>query len=85
MAPHEIWLHEANTIDRPVVAAADFPAGTTEWLMAPALSPDGTRVVYARVEAGTTTSTLWMSGVAGGTPIRLTNDTQHRVCRFVVA
>ncbi len=70
----EVWLHEANTIDRPVVAAADFPAGTTELLMGPALSPDGTRVVYGRVEVGSTTSKLWMSGVAGGTPIRLTND-----------
>ena len=71
---HEIWLHEANTIDRPVVVAADFPAGTTEWLMGPALSPDSTRVVYARIEAGSAFCKLWMSGVAGGTPIRLTND-----------
>ncbi len=35
----EIWLHEPNTIDRPLVTAADFPAGTTEWLMAPAHVP----------------------------------------------
>jgi len=69
----EIWLHQPNTVDRPVVAAADFAAGTIT-LMAPALSPDGSRVAYARVEAGSTTSKLWMSGVAGGTPIRLTND-----------
>ena len=81
----EIWLHEPNTIDRPLVTAADFPAGTTEWLMAPALSPDGTRVVYVRVETGTTTCKLWMSGVAGGTPIRLTNDTRVEYRRFVVA
>jgi hypothetical protein len=39
------------------------------------LSPDGTRVVYPRVEAGTTICKLRMSGVAGVTPIRLTNDT----------
>jgi hypothetical protein len=35
----EMWPHEANTIDRPVVAAADFPAGTIESLMAPAVVP----------------------------------------------
>ncbi len=40
------------------------------------MSPDGTRVVYVRVETGSTTCKLWMSGVAGGTPIRLTNDTR---------
>jgi dipeptidyl aminopeptidase/acylaminoacyl peptidase len=42
--------------------------------MAPALSPDGNRVIYTRIETGTT-ARLWMSGVAGGAPIRLTNDT----------
>jgi Tol biopolymer transport system component len=71
----EVWLHEPNKIDRPLVTAADFPAGTTEYLMAPAMSPDGSRVVYVRVETGSISSKLWMSGVAGGTPIRLTNDT----------
>jgi Tol biopolymer transport system component len=71
---HEIWRHEADAIDRPVVTAADFPAGTTEWLMGPALSPDGTRVVYARIEAGSKACRLWISGLAGGTAVRLTND-----------
>jgi hypothetical protein len=72
----------ATTLERVPGSEAETPysmfestrAGTTEWLMGPALSHDGTRVVYARVESGSSACTLWMSGVAGGTPIRLTND-----------
>jgi Tol biopolymer transport system component len=71
--PNEIWLHRPGTVDRPIVSPRDFTTGTT-WFMAPALSPPADRVVYARVEDGTI-SRLWISSVAGGAPIQLTNDT----------
>jgi Tol biopolymer transport system component len=70
--PDEIWIRRAGAADRPIVTARDFPPGTT-WFMAPTLSPRADRVIYTRVDQGTT-SRLWISSVAGGTPIQLTND-----------
>jgi hypothetical protein len=69
----EIWMHADSAADRPVVTARDFPAGTTQWFMAPALSPDGGRVIYSRLELRGGVH-LWMSSVAGGAPVQLTND-----------
>ena len=68
----EIWIRSGNA-DRPVVTPRDFPPGTTQWFMAPALSPEADRIIYARVEANT--PRLWLSAVTGGTPIPLTNET----------
>jgi serine/threonine protein kinase/Tol biopolymer transport system component len=66
----EIWLHKPGQPDRPLVTARDFPRDTTQWFMGPSLSPDATRVIYTRVErAGP--GRLWMSAVAGGSPVRL--------------
>jgi Tol biopolymer transport system component len=72
--PQEIWLHGAGDSDRPLVTARDFPAGTLQWLMGPALSPEGDRVVYAEIGAGGRANRLWISAVAGGAPVPLTND-----------
>ena len=70
----EIWLHEPGKGDRPLVTPRDFPPETTYVLMAPELSPDGTRVMYVRVESdarGATGARVWMSSLAGGAPMRL--------------
>jgi Tol biopolymer transport system component len=72
--PSEIWLHRPGSADRPLVTARDFPGSATQWFMGPALSPKGDRVIYVRVEPGST-GRLWISSVAGGTPIQLTDDT----------
>ncbi|GAC1659629.1 MAG: hypothetical protein NVS9B15_22550 [Acidobacteriaceae bacterium] len=70
----EIWLQTQDGTQRPLVTAADFPEGTTAALENSYLSPDGRRVVYART--GTDGSQkLWLSPIAGGTPIRLTDST----------
>ncbi len=69
----EIWLHKSGQADRPVVTARDFPPDTTKWFMDPALSPDGTRVIYARIDQ-TQGSSLWMSSLAGGAPVGVTKD-----------
>ncbi len=70
----EIWLREQDKGDRPLVTFRDFPPGTTGFLMAPEVSPDGTRVMYVRVESdarGLTGARLWMSSLTGGAPVRL--------------
>jgi dipeptidyl aminopeptidase/acylaminoacyl peptidase len=59
--------------DRPIVTPASFPAGTTNWFMTPALSPGADRLVYTRV-AGAPATSLWISSVSGGPPVRLTNE-----------
>ena len=71
--PPEIWLHAADNSDRPLVTARDF-SGITQWLMGPALSPEGDRAVYTRIEIGSTASRLWITAIAGGAPVPLTND-----------
>lgn len=68
----EVWLHEPPKPDRPLVTTDDFPTATAAF-MAPALSPDGERVIYVRAEVGSKLS-LWMSSVAGGPPERVTNE-----------
>ncbi len=82
--PPAIWLRRGDNPDRPVVTFRDFPAGSTQWFMGPAISPRGDRVVYTRIEAGTS-ARLWISAVSGGTPIQLTDDTANEVPWFVVA
>jgi eukaryotic-like serine/threonine-protein kinase len=70
--PREIWFRD-HAGDRPVVTQQTFPDGRTEWFMGPALSPDGARIAYTRIEFGGSDH-LWISSPAGGAPVRLTND-----------
>jgi serine/threonine protein kinase/Tol biopolymer transport system component len=65
----EIWLRKPDQPDRPLVTPGDFPKDSIDGFMGPALSPDGTRVIYARLAGGG--SSLWMSAVAGGAPVPL--------------
>jgi hypothetical protein len=69
---YEIWLRREGIGDRPIVSAADF-ANDTRGFMVPELSPKGDRVIYGRVESAGT-ARLWISAVAGGAPIQLTNE-----------
>jgi Tol biopolymer transport system component len=78
--PPEIWLHGAGDSDRPVVTAHDFPAANLQWLMGPALSPEGDRVIYTKIEPGGGDNRLWISNVAGGAPVPLTNG--HAAAEF---
>jgi Tol biopolymer transport system component len=71
--PQEIWLQGRSGAGRPIVTARDFPPGTTQWFIAPTLSPDGDRVAYARMELKGGIH-VWISAVSGGTPVPLTND-----------
>ena len=68
----EIWLHDVDGSERPLVAPAMFPGGTIKRLMNPALSPAGDRLAYLRF-ATDGVDTIWISALAGGPPVRLTN------------
>lgn len=68
-----IWLRNGGGPDQPAVTARDFPDGTTRFFMLPTLAPKGDRVIYTRVETNGE-AWLWISSVAGGAPIRATNE-----------
>jgi Tol biopolymer transport system component len=70
--PPEIWVRGEGR-DQPVVTTASFPAGTTNRLVDPALSPGADRLVYTRLETSGAIYN-WISSVSGGPPVRLTND-----------
>ncbi len=70
--PGEIWVRSPDGSDRPVVTAADFPAGTNKSFMNPSLSPDGDRIIYTDVNRAGGVR-LWISSLSGGAPVRLTN------------
>jgi serine/threonine protein kinase len=71
----EIWLHRPDSPERPVVTARQFPGLMTQWFVGPAISPDGARIIYARIGANGTNARLWISATTGGAPVQLTNDT----------
>jgi Tol biopolymer transport system component len=66
----EIWRHVPGEPDRPLVTSRDFPPNTTRGFMAPALSHDGTRVIYRRLQFASQ-GELYISALAGGPPVRL--------------
>ena len=69
----EIWLRESDGAERPVLTQSAFPPGTGSMFMNPALSPDGRRLAVMRIPPKGTGS-IWIASVAGGSPVRLTND-----------
>jgi Tol biopolymer transport system component/tRNA A-37 threonylcarbamoyl transferase component Bud32 len=68
----EIWLRSRDGIERPVVTPTDFGASPTYLLSAPAFSPDGQRIAFNR--AGPEGMQIWITPVAGGTPVQLSSD-----------
>jgi Tol biopolymer transport system component len=69
----EIWLHESDGAERPVITQFAFPPGTGSLFMNPALSPDGGRLAVGHGSPNGQDA-IWIASVAGGTPVRLTND-----------
>jgi dipeptidyl aminopeptidase/acylaminoacyl peptidase len=68
--PQEVWFRRPGVADRPIVSDRDFPGVETLLLMTPSLSPLGERVAYSRLDFNSLR--LWISAIAGGTPIRAT-------------
>ena len=72
--PEEIWLRNAQDgSDRPLVTQHDFPNDDTLALWTLAVSPDGTRVAYAR-NSNKHLGRIWISPLTGGTPIAVTRS-----------
>lgn len=70
--PYEIWVRSTDGAERPVVTAEQFPDGLNKWFMNPALSPDGQRLIFARIDSNSM-GRLWMISLSGGAPVQLTN------------
>ncbi|HXR98572.1 MAG TPA: protein kinase [Terriglobales bacterium] len=70
--PQQIWLHGLNGPDRPLTSAA---IGLE---LNPSPSPDGSRVVYARLDNVSSDRRsryqLWIAAAGGGSAVRLTNN-----------
>jgi len=71
---YEIWLRSRQDgSERMIVSAHDFPDDTAGIAFLDcAISPDGSRVAYRRYLGSTVE--IWISSLAGGTPVRLYND-----------
>jgi Tol biopolymer transport system component len=67
-----IWMRSEDG-ERPIVAADAFPSNTGNALLLPALSPQADRVLYTRSSGGSNDQFVWISSLAGGPPVRLTN------------
>ena len=70
--PWEIWVHSSDGSERPVVTAAEFPDGLNKWFMNPTLSPDGSRLIFTRID-NKGTALMWMISLSGGAPVQVTN------------
>jgi Tol biopolymer transport system component len=72
---YEVWLESlAEHWARPLLSPSDFrlPSGPPYWFMTPAFSPDAQRVAVVAVNnAG---NQLWITGVAGSAPVRITTE-----------
>ena len=75
--PQEIWLHSLDNgggnADRPLVTAHDFPGVPVQWFMGAGAFPRGRPRGLCKIDSGTEVR-LWISAVAGGPPVPLTND-----------
>src|SRR5204862_6183514 len=78
----EIWVRseesasERGAFERPLVTDADFPGSRTMALGSLAFSRDGRRLAYQRFADGG--YRLWVSTVAGGTPVQLTKGDAYQ-------
>jgi Tol biopolymer transport system component len=74
---NEIWLrNRQDGSERMIVSEHDFPAGKSEGFLDTAISPDGSRVAYRRSAVGAQAQ-IWISSLAGDTPVRLYNDSRN--------
>jgi Tol biopolymer transport system component len=71
----EVWMESlAEHWARPLLSPSDFrmPSGPVYWFMTPVLSPDAQRVALVAINVAG--SRLWITGVAGSAPVRITTD-----------
>jgi Tol biopolymer transport system component len=73
---NEVWLrNRTDGSERRIVSTLDIPGGSDgDILLDCAISPDGSRVAY-RYDSGSNV-TIWISSLAGDTPVPLYDDPQ---------
>lgn len=69
----DIWMRGEEG-DRQLVTAGAFDGERRGSLILPVLSPAGDRVLYTRTMGGSDEQFNWISSLAGGPPVRLTNS-----------
>jgi Tol biopolymer transport system component len=81
--PRELWLHSeganGSISERPIPLPHGSGGATANGFLSPALSPKADRVVYDPLGASGSNFRLMIASVAGGRPVRVTNDSQPRL------
>lgn len=68
--PMEVWIRLEDGSTRPAVTQENFPGSKTQFVMNPALSPDGTRLIFARQGPDGATRD-WLMSLSEGVPQRV--------------
>ena len=63
-------MRSADGSDQPLITQKDFPGNPTKFLLDPALSPDGKRLIFTRISDEGAVRT-WIMSLSGGAPERL--------------
>jgi serine/threonine protein kinase len=74
--PPEIWLRSGDGSDQPLITQKDFPGNLTRYLLNPALSPDGKRLIFTRWSDEGAIRT-WITYLSGGVPQRLNESAMN--------
>jgi serine/threonine protein kinase/WD40 repeat protein len=74
----EIWVRNTDGSERPVVTTRDFSEPRVTLFENPSLSPEGDRIIYGTIDVSGVTK-LWVSSLAGGPPVRVTNSPSEAV------
>ncbi|MGN6591819.1 MAG: hypothetical protein ACTHJX_02875, partial [Terriglobales bacterium] len=81
--PRELWLHTqgagGGVSERPIPLPHGGAEAAANGFLSPALSPNADRVLYDPLAAGGSNFRLLIASVAGGRPVRVTNDSQPRL------
>jgi TolB protein len=80
LGTEDLWLHtesgDGSSTERPLVTRASFSSTTPKWMYGATLSPDGKRAIFVTVAFDMGTTSLWEAAVAGGAPVKLTDDSK---------
>jgi len=77
--PMEVWIRSDDGSTRPAVTQDNFPGSKTQFVMNPALSPDGSRLIFTRQGPDGATRD-WIISLSEGVPQRVdesSTDTEY--------
>jgi Tol biopolymer transport system component len=86
LGTEDLWLHteqaDGTSTERPLITRESFGATPPQWMYGAVLSPDGKRVIFVTVAPAGQTTQLWEASVAGGAPVKLTDNSVHGDTEF---